>query len=113
MHSAEQAKIALSSQQKHTIALENIADGLCVEVNKEILRRSNQRTLASIGDLMQRAINQALCQPEVIFVTGGSAKSPVLSDYIQTQLPNIPIIIGDHFGSVTSGLARWAETIYR
>jgi len=50
---------------------------------------------------------------EVIFVTGGTVKSPVLSEFLQQQIPNIPIVVGDHFGSVTSGLARWAEKIYK
>jgi hypothetical chaperone protein len=62
---------------------------------------------------MQAAVAEAQCQPEVIFVTGGTAKSPVLSEFLQQQMPGIPVVVGDHFGSVTAGLARWAEQIYR
>jgi hypothetical chaperone protein len=46
-------------------------------------------------------------------VTGGSAKSPILNEFLQQQMPGIPVVVGDHFGSVTAGLARWAEKIYR
>jgi len=113
VNAAEQAKIALSEQNKQTIYLNDISDGLTSEVNKETLRLANKRTLESIADLMKSAVNQAQCQPEVIFVTGGTAKSPVLSEFLQQQMPNIPIVVGDHFGSVTSGLARWADKIYR
>jgi len=113
VNAAEQAKISLSKQTKHIIDLNDISVGLSVEVNKEILRLANKRTLESIGDLMQSAVSQAQCQPEVIFVTGGTAKSPVLSEFLQQQMPNTPIVVGDHFGSVTSGLARWAEKVYR
>lgn len=112
VNAAESAKIALSEQNKFIIDLNNLDKQLYAEVNKETLRAANTRTLKSIGDLMHSAINQAQCQPDVIFVTGGTAKSPVLSEFIQQQMPNIPIVVGDHFGSVTSGLARWAEKIY-
>lgn len=113
VNAAEQAKIALSEQNKQTIDLSDISEQLSAEVDKETLRSANKRILESIGDLMQSAVNQAQCQPEVIFVTGGTAKSPVLSEFLQQQMPNIPIVVGDHFGSVTSGLARWAEKIYQ
>jgi len=113
VNAAEQAKIALSEQSEQTIDLNDISDGLFAEVNKETLRSANKRTLESIASIMHSAVQQAQCQPEVIFVTGGTAKSPVLSEFLQQQMPNIPIVVGDHFGSVTSGLARWAEKIYK
>lgn len=109
---AEQAKIALSEHNQHTIDLSVIDEGLSTTVNKTILQSANKRTLESIGALMLLAVEQAQCQPDVIFVTGGTAKSPVIHDFIQQQMPNTPVVIGDHFGSVTSGLARWAEKIY-
>jgi len=113
VNAAEQAKIALSEQNEQLICLNDVSDGLNTMVSRDTLRTANKRTLASIADLMQSAVNQAQCQPEVIFVTGGTAKSPVLSEFLQQQMPNTPIVVGDHFGSVTSGLARWAEKIYR
>ena len=113
VNAAEQAKIALSEQTKQTIDLNDITAGLSAEVSKDTLRSANKRTLESIANIMQSAVSQAECQPEVIFVTGGTAKSPVLSEFLQQQMPNIPIVVGDHFGSVTSGLARWAQKIYQ
>jgi hypothetical chaperone protein len=113
VNSAEQAKIALSEQNQQTIDLSVIDADLCTTVNKVILQSANKRTLESIGELMQSAVEQAQCRPDVIFVTGGTAKSPVIHDFIQQQMPNTPVVIGDHFGSVTAGLARWAEKIYK
>ena len=113
VNAAEQAKITLSEQDNFTIDLNDIDKELNADVSKETLRAANHRTLKSIGDLMQSAVVQAQCQPEVIFVTGGTAKSPVLSEFLQQQMPNTPIIVGDHFGSVTAGLARWADKIYQ
>jgi len=112
VNAAEQAKISLSEQDTQVISLEYIEEDLAISVDKLTLKRANNRTLASIGELMQSAIKQAQSQPDVIFITGGTAKSPVISEYIQQQMPNTPVVIGDHFGSVTSGLARWAEKIY-
>lgn len=112
VNAAEQAKIALSEKNQHTIDLHDVYEQLSTEVNRDKLRSANKRTLASIGELMQSAVKQAQCQPDVIFVTGGTAKSPVLNEFLQQQIPNIPIVVGDHFGSVTAGLARWAEKIY-
>ncbi len=113
VNAAEQAKIVLSKQAEQSIALDDIDDGLAVTVSRETLKQANKHTLEQIAQLMQSAIAKAQCQPEVIFVTGGSAKSPVLNAFLQQQIPSIPVVVGDHFGSVTAGLARWAEKIYR
>jgi hypothetical chaperone protein len=113
VNAAEQAKIALSEHNQQTIDLHDIYAQLNTEVTRETLRSANKRTLASIGELMQSAAAEAQCQPDVIFVTGGTAKSPVLNEFLQQQMPGIPVVVGDHFGSVTAGLARWAEKIYR
>ena len=82
-------------------------------MDRETLRSANKRTLASIGELMQSAVAEAQCQPEVIFVTGGTAKSPILSEFLQQQIPNVPVVVGDHFGSVTNGLTLWAQKIFQ
>ena len=113
VNAAEQAKIALSEYTQQTIDLSYIDTDLSTVVNRATLQSANKRTLESIGELMQSAVTQAQCQPDVIFVTGGTAKSPVIHHFIEQQIPNTPVVIGDHFGSVTAGLARWAEKIYQ
>ena len=113
VNAAEQAKIGLSDHEEQTICLNDIHDSLTVSVSRATLKQANMRTLDNIAQLMTSAVAEAQCQPEVIFVTGGTAKSPVLSEFLQQQMPGVPLVVGDHFGSVTSGLARWAERIYR
>ncbi len=113
VNAAEQAKIALSSHEEQNIHLDDIHENLAVTVSREKLKQANIRTLEQIAQLMQAAVAEAQCQPEVIFVTGGTAKSPVLSQFLEQQMQGIPVVVGDHFGSVTSGLARWANKIYR
>ena len=47
-----------------------------------------------------------------VFVTGGSARSPLIKAFIQQKLPKVPLEGGDDFGSVASGLARYAERLF-
>ena len=51
-------------------------------------------------------------KPDVIYLTGGSARSPLIKKALAEQLPGIPIAGGDDFGSVTAGLARWAQVVF-
>ena len=73
---------------------------------------SSHRELNQIAKLMHEAVSQAGCQPDVVFVTGGTAKSPVIHQFLQAQFIDTEVVIGDYFGSVTSGLTRWADRIF-
>jgi hypothetical chaperone protein len=112
VNAAEQSKIALTEQTEQQIDLSDIDDDLSVKLDRACFSNACKRELNSIATLMADAISQANCQPDVVFVTGGTAKSPVLQQFLQQQLPNKEIVIGDHFGSVTAGLTRWAKTIF-
>ncbi|STW80533.1 heat shock protein YegD [Klebsiella michiganensis] len=48
-----------------------------------------------------------------IYLTGGSARSPLIKKALAAHLPGIPVAGGDDFGSVTAGLARWAQVMFR
>ncbi len=64
-------------------------------------------------DLVIEAMAQSQVKPDAIFMTGGTARSPILRQCIEQQLPNTaPIVSGSYFGSVTAGLARWGERCY-
>lgn len=113
VNAAEQTKIALTDQAEQLIDLSDIDEGLSVPLNRDDFAIACKRELTSIATLMKDAITQANCQPDVVFVTGGTAKSPILNQFLKQQFSNTEIVIGDHFGSVTAGLTRWANTIYR
>jgi len=113
VNNAEQAKISLSDNIEQLINLDHIEHQLNATVNRELFLSSNQRHLSGIAQLMHEAVEQAGSKPDVVFVTGGTAKSPVLSQFLQTQFKNVKLVTGDHFGSVTAGLTRWADLIYR
>jgi hypothetical chaperone protein len=49
----------------------------------------------------------------VIYLTGGSAQSPLLKAALKQRLGDIEMLSGDNFGSVTAGLTKWAEKLFR
>ncbi len=112
VNGAEQAKINLTDQEEYTIELSDLDDELATIVTKNTLLAGITRELKGIAHLMHDAVTQSGNQPDVIFVTGGTAQSPVLNEFFKQQFKNTPIILGDNFGSVTAGLARWANKIF-
>lgn len=115
VNSAERAKIALTTTDNTAVALSYLDSALERDVSRDTLYQANARHLDNIGKLITNTIKQANCQPEVIFVTGGSAQSPILKTYLNNFFDGqgITLVTGDHFGSVTAGLARWAGNIFK
>ena len=112
VRSAEQAKIALSSDLEHWVDLSYLEADLGRDVNRAQYAKTIQRPLQKMIALMQEAIHQAGTRPDLIFITGGSGQSPILRAAIQSQLGDIDIVDGDHFGSVASGLTVWANRVF-
>jgi len=113
VHAAEQTKIELSQHSGIELSLDFIAKGVSQPIDRLAMLEATARELQAILELMKDAIAQAGSQPDVIFVTGGTAKSPVIRDFIEAEFGRLPIVVGDHFGSVTAGLARWAERVFK
>ncbi len=110
---AEQAKIALSDARLFTTQLNLISSMLEVDVSQTQLAESVSAPREKMIDLVAEATHLGGKTPDVIYLTGGSARSPILRNAIATQLPNIPIVSGNYFGSVTAGLSHWARTCFR
>ncbi len=110
---AEKTKIALSSTPEITANLQFLEPQLEAVVQASVFAEAIQRSMEKMLQLMKEAITQANVAPELIFITGGSGQSPIIREAIQGKFGNIPILDGDHFGSVTAGLTVWANHIYR
>ncbi|EJN2806560.1 molecular chaperone [Salmonella enterica] len=110
---AEESKIALSGQADVTARLPFISDDLAVAISQQGLEATLDQPLARILEQVQLALDSAQEKPDVIYLTGGSARSPLIKKALSKQLPGIPVAGGDDFGSVTAGLARWAEVVFR
>ncbi|KZN38960.1 hypothetical protein N480_12070 [Pseudoalteromonas luteoviolacea S2607] len=110
---AELAKIGLSTHGEHCSDLSFLEACLSQSINAAQLEESVKSSLSQITHLAQQAITDAGVKPDTIYLTGGSAQSPLLKHALREALGEIPMVNGDNFGSVTAGLTKWAERIYR
>ncbi|MFI0488645.1 MAG: molecular chaperone [Yersinia sp. (in: enterobacteria)] len=113
VRAAEESKIALSEQAQVTAVLNFVESGLSQTINQQHLAEAIAQPLQRILEQVSQALSTSHITPDVIYLTGGSARSPLLRAALQQRLPGIPLVGGNDFGSVTAGLARWAETLYR
>jgi hypothetical chaperone protein len=72
-----------------------------------------ESSISQIVTLAKQAISDAQTTPDVIYLTGGSAQSPLIKAALSEHLGNINMVNGDHFGSVTAGLTKWASMLYK
>lgn len=112
VRSAEQCKIELSSKSEHKVDLSFVEQNFSEWVSRELFADAVQRPIEKMAALMDEAIKQAGCQPDLVYITGGSGQSPVIRQAIKEKIGNVEVVDGDHFGSVASGLTVWAERIY-
>ena len=113
VRSAEESKIALSAQPDFNAELPFISDELATAISQQGLEEALNQPLARIMEQVKLALESSHETPDVIYLTGGSARSPLIKKALAAQLPGIPIAGGDDFGSVTAGLARWAQVVFR
>jgi hypothetical chaperone protein len=112
VRSSEQCKIALSNQQEHNLDLSFIEQDLSESISRELFAAAVNRPIEKMIALMDEAIQQAGCKPDLVYVTGGSGQSPVIRQAIKERIGDVEVVDGDHFGSVASGLTVWAERIF-
>lgn len=110
---AEEAKIALSALPTADCALPWLSEALNLTSSSSALALALTQPLARTLEHVTFAMDAANETPDVIFLTGGSARSPLIKNALAQLLPDTPIAVGDDFGSVTAGLAHWAQKIYR
>jgi len=110
--STELTKIALSEQSSTNLSLHYIEQDLDATILREQLKTSMERVLDKFSRLVTEVKEQSQVTPDVIYVTGGTAKSPIIKDWINSHFGDIEIISGDAFGSVTSGLTTWSHKIF-
>ena len=112
VRSAEESKIALSENAQIDTRLPFISDTLATAISQDGLEAALNQPLNRILEQVQLALENSSEKPDVIYLTGGSARSPLIKKALAEQLPGIPVAGGDDFGSVTAGLARWAQVVF-
>ena len=109
---AEECKIALSDAASYHVELDGLSELLDVSVTQQDMATAIESPRVKMSQLVTEAIQQSAKKPDVIYMTGGTARSPILRACIEQQLPDVPVVSGSYFGSVTAGLARWAERCF-
>jgi len=111
---AESAKLALSERADAEVLvdLERIEPGLQTPVCADRLVRAIEALRLAVERLIAEALTQAATTPELVYLTGGSARAAVLQDAVRRLLPGVPVVMGDAFGSVVAGLAMRAERAF-
>lgn len=113
IRAAEESKIALSAETQTRTSLDFIAPSLAADITTASLESAISQPLERIQQQVRLALDESDTRPDIIYLTGGSARSPILRQALQQQLPDIPLTSGDDFASVTAGLARWAQVLFR
>ena len=85
---------------------------LVVPISQIELAEAIKDELRQFELLINESLLQAGTQPDTIFVTGGTAISPVIQTWINSIFPDVEVVIGNHFGSVTSGLVTHAQRLF-
>ncbi len=110
---AEEAKIALSELQAYQVEINLLRETLNIDISADEMTLAIENPKEKMAALVEEAVKQSGIKPDAIFMTGGSARSPILRKAVEEKLPNTPIVSGNYFGSVTAGLARWAELCFK
>ena len=112
VRNSELAKIDLTNNTTTECQLDYLTDSLTPLIKQQDFESAITAPMESIKKLINECVQQAGTHPDVIYITGGSAKSPVLRKAIDDVMPSIDILDGDYYGSVAAGLTKWAARIW-
>ncbi len=112
----EAAKITLSEAEVARIALSAITGGPNPLARRESFDLAVGGLVDRIGVMLVEVLALAGVRPEqigTVFMTGGSARLPILRSLVEKVLPGVRIGTGDMLGSVGTGLALDARRRFR
>jgi hypothetical chaperone protein len=109
-HEVELAKIRCSETQATTVVdLHAVEAGLKAELStadtQQYLDALLQRTVACALECVLRASLRSEGALDAIYLTGGSSALKPFQQALQAAFPGVPLVQGDLFGGVASGLA--------
>ena len=113
VRSAELAKIALSEVDAHVLPLGYVEDGLQVPVTRDDFREAIARSTEKIHQVIEDARQASEARIDKIYLTGGSAVSPVIQQVIRNVVGDaVPFVSGNMHGSVACGLSVFASKYF-
>ena len=113
VHSAEAAKVTLSQRESWQVPLDYIEPELAIAVDRQGLADASARLVEKIRELAVEAVTAAGAQPDVVFLTGGMAISPIVARAVADVVGNhIPFRSSDMLGTVGKGLGLCAQRVF-
>jgi hypothetical chaperone protein len=113
VHSAEAAKIELSKTADLNVPLDYLDGTLTIPVNRRALGDASARLVDKVRELALEAVTAAGAQPDVVFLTGGMAISPIVSDAVADVVgKNVRLQSSDMLGTVGKGLGLCAQRVF-
>jgi hypothetical chaperone protein len=113
VRSAELAKIGLSDHDCVTVDLSYVESVLTTPARRDDLEHASERLLRHLHGLVTETIVLGGRDPDLVYLTGGMARAPLVRAYLSRVLPGMPFIDSDHLGSVTQGLTLHAGRLFR
>jgi hypothetical chaperone protein len=113
VHSAELAKIGLSGAERVEALLDYVEANLKIPAARALFTEATARLVRSIRELALETLAASGAKPDVVFLTGGMASSPVIADAVADVAGrDVPLRSGDMLGSVGRGLALRAQRVF-
>lgn len=110
LREVESAKIALSTQPRAAADLSFLEQGLVPEADRSQFAKAAARLCLRLHGTVSQVLDKHSTTPDIVYLTGGMAQSPIVRESLQELLGDLPILDSDHFTSVTEGLALWARS---
>ncbi|MFK7913065.1 MAG: molecular chaperone [Pseudomonadales bacterium] len=109
LRQVETAKITLSSVTETQVDLAFVEEGLAPGADREQFTKACARLCSRLHATVAAVLERESAAPDMVYLTGGMAQSPVVRDSLRELLGELPILDSDHFTSVTEGLSIWAR----
>ncbi|MEE9253502.1 MAG: molecular chaperone [Pseudomonadales bacterium] len=110
--SAELAKIGLSDRPEVCVDLSYVEPGFEADLQQADYAIAVERLLDHLHDVVAEVLAQGARAPDLVYLTGGMAKSPVVRAFLDRRFPVAEYVDSDHFGSITEGLTIWASRVF-
>ncbi|WP_198972545.1 Hsp70 family protein [Xylophilus sp. ASV27] len=109
-HAVEAAKIAASGSGAAALDLSFVEPGLALTLDAAALAAHLRALLAGVLACAQECVRRAgLAAPDAIYLTGGSSALRPFQQALAAAFPGVPLVEGDLFGGVASGLVVGAH----
>jgi hypothetical chaperone protein len=110
---AEIGKHQLSAQAVTQVDLHPLGVPQAMLITQNDLVQASGLLIQKMLERVHEAVQLGQCLPDLIYLTGGGARLPGVREALTAAFdPPVPVLEGDHFGSVAAGLALWAKRLW-